>query len=600
MRKFLPIILIISLINSVIAVEVRHELYSKAVPSDDAIYDYFSGILKEAEKCLEGFLDEDAGAVNLSSSLSERVMLTAMEARYYSLKGVRSNVSTVVPPFITLSSELEELTGSQAEFLNSIKALTADGDYAAYVKARSALLRMELAVEKINGSLDDIEQLSLWNGSSELHFDVSEIRNTLKDVEDLVEQYGSLLDGYERKAIGEGITVTVSDYTPFLFQEVEIRVHAVNVTPTAVYIDGVGFELNGTSMLYSFDSLGEHEVYAEGVKDGTTVRSNVVEVYVSRIPTHILLLTSPSAFIGENVDVSGFLSDFHGNPINSSITVSVDGAEGVMETSNGLFSLNVTRDSEGVVRISASYAGNETYEASSANASIFFSRFLVTIYLEANATEIKPNEIVEFSGRIRGVEYTVPVTVFLDSSEILKLNASSEFSFKLKFSKPGVHTVSVQYPGDALHRPATSNTVEISVTETHVNLLLSFALIVILPILYVIFSRKKPGQKPEPEVTQGVEHAKATEQEERKVEEFSSSIEEAYRTLFSRLVERYRLRRSQTPRELLRSLKDEPFADKLRIITDLHERAVYGEIELDEREREMYFRLVAGLLEELE
>ncbi|MBE8539390.1 DUF4129 domain-containing protein [Geoglobus acetivorans] len=600
MRKFLPIILIISLISPVIAVETRHELYSNAVPSDDAIYDYFSDILGQAEKCLEKFLDEDASAVNISASLNERVMLTAMEARYYSLKGVRSNVSTVIPPFITLSSELEKLADSQAEFLDSMKALTKGGDYATYVRARSALLSMELSVERINGSLNDIEQLSLWNGSSELHFDVSGIRDTLKDVKGLIRQYSYLLDRYERKTIGEGITVTVSDYTPFLHQEVEIRVHAVNVTPTAIFIDGVRFSLTGTTMRYSFDTLGRHEIYAEGLKDGTTIRSNVVEVLVSRIPTHILLLSKPSALIGENVEISGFLSDFYGSPVNSTVTVSVDGAERVVETSNGLFSLNVTRDSEGYVNISASYAGNETYEASSANASIFFSRLPVTIYLEANSTEIKPNETVGFSGRITGVEYAVPVTVLIDSSKILKLNTSNEFNFTLMFTKPGVYRISVHYPGDALHRPATSSTVEIRVVATHVNLLLALVISAILLILYAMSRRKRSGQKPEPEKQHEAEHVKAAEQEERKIEEVTGSIEDVYRALFNRLVDRYRLRRSQTPRELLKSLKGEPFADKLRIITDLHERAVYGEIELDEREREMYFRLVTGLLEELE
>ncbi|HIP32697.1 MAG TPA: Ig-like domain repeat protein [Crocinitomicaceae bacterium] len=609
MRKILILILLVSLISPVNG--VRQEIYSKARPSDEGIYVYFSGILKDSEKILDKFLDEEPD-VNLSVSLEHKVKLTEEESRFYTAKGIKSNVSTVVKPFLSLSSGIKKLTQSQSIFLKSVELLF-ENNYSAYISVRTAVINMKLAADEINNSINEIEQIVLWNETSKLYFDVSELKSKLKDVYDLIAYYERLLTRFEK----DGIVVVVSDDHPFLYQEITIYVYAKNVTPTTLFIDNIEYELKNSTMKHRFEELGEHTIYAEGISNGKIVKSNVVKVYVSKIPTYIVLSSKSAAFLNENVEVTGFLSDYYGNPIEANVTVKIDGEESELTTHNGFFSFNVTKSSEGLLNISVFYAGNETYESSNASTSIFFSRFPISLYIEADKTRVSVNETVNFTGRIN-VNYSIPIHVFVNSTDVKTLNATEEFNFTLNFSNPGTYVVFVYFPGDSLHKPAESNKIEILVESTHgqelvkmmVNkiknspyyfLLVIAVAVVILASIYVKSRRKGIESKISVEELKKEEVKEGGEKVEEIVKELKlpESVEEAYKTLFKTLVNKYNLKKSLTPRELLKALKNEPFAEKLKVVTDLHEKAVYGKIELRDEERGIYFRLITEILEEI-
>ena len=616
MRKILILTLLIFLISPVNG--IRHEIYSKTSPSDEGIYLYFSEILKDAEKCLDKFLDEDPSAVNLSVSLEHKVKLTEEESRFYAAKGVKSNVSVVVKPFLPLSSGIRRLTQSQLIFLENIKFLFENrNNYSAYLNARTSLINMKLAVDEINNSINEIEQIELWNETSKLCFDVSELRSKLRDVYGLIAYYESLLTKFE----GEGLIVAVSNDHPFLYQEITIYVYAKNVTPTSLFIDDIEYKLKNNTKKHSFEELGEHIIYAEGISDGKIVKSNVVKVYVSKIPTYIILSSKSAAFLNENVEVTGYLSDYYGNPLQANVTVKIDGKESELTTHNGFFSFNVTKSSEGLLNISAFYAGNETYESSNASISIFFSRFPISLYIEADKTRVNVNETVNLTGRIYGANYSIPIHVFVNSTDIKTLNATKEFNFTLNFSNLGTYVVFAYFPGDSLHKPAESNKIEILVESAYGQelvkmmvdripnylyyLLLVIVVVVILTTVYAKSRRK--GIEGIESKTEHVEELRKEEVKERveKVEEIAKelklpeSVEEAYKVLFNTLVGRYNLKKSLTPRELLKALKNEPFAEKLKVVTNLHEKAVYGKIELKDEEKEIYFRLITEILEEI-
>jgi hypothetical protein len=614
MRKIPILILLIFLISPVNG--IRHEVYSKASPSDEGIYIYFSELLKDAGKCLDKFLDEDPNAANLSVSLYHKVKLTEEESRFYTVKGVKSNVSIVVKPFLSLSSGVKRLTQFQSIFLENVRLLFKNkNNYLAYMNARMAVINMKLAADEISNSINEIEQIELWNGTSKLHFDVSELKSKLKDVYDLIAYYESLLTRFE----GEGIIVVVSDDHPYLYQEVTIYVYAKNVTPTTLFIDDIEYELKNSTMKHSFKELGEHTIYAEGISNGKIVKSNVVKVYVSKIPTCIVLSSKSVAFLNENVEVNGYLSDYYGNPLQANVTVKVDGEEVKLTTHDGFFSFNVTKSSEGLLNISAFYAGNETYESSNASISIFFSRFLISLYIESDKTRVSVNETVNFTGRIYGINYSIPIYVFVNFTDVKTLNVTKKFNFALNFTNPGTYLVFAYFPGDSLHKPAESNRIEIiaesgyssqELVKMMINNIpnsLYYLLLVVIAVIAVILTSVyvKSRRKGIESKTEHVEELKKEEVKERveKVEEIAKelklpeSVEEAYKVLFSTLVSRYNLKKSLTPRELLKALKNEPFVEKLKVVTDLHEKAVYGKIELKDEEREIYFRLVTEILE---
>lgn len=632
MRKILILILLIILIPPVTG--VRHEVYSEAKYSDEGIWQHFSNILKDAENCLDNFLEESPSAINLSVSLEHKVKLTDEESRFYAAKGVKSNVSLVVKPFVPLSSGIKKLSQYQSIFLKNIELLSEnEGDYTAYTNARTAVISMKLSADAINESLYVIEKVELWNGTSKLYFDVSELKSKLKDVYDLIAYYESLLTKFEfEEEMEEILVVAVSDNNPFLYQEIKIYVYAKNVIPTALFIDDIEYDiegnLEGNLKRHSFDEIGEHTIYAEGIGGEKIVKSNVVKVYVNKIPTNIVLSSKSAAFLKENVEVTGFLSDYYGNPLQTKVTVKVDGGEEELGTHGGFFNFNVTKSSEGFLHISTFYAGNETYESSTANTSIFFSRFPTSLYIEANKTHVNVNETISFAGRIYGVDYTIPIHIFVNSTDIKALNSTKEFYFDLNFSNPGTYEVYAYFPGNSLHKPAESNRIEIVVELSSQGMVKTisdkisknfpyyFLLVIVVAILVFVYARYLRKKALRKEVELKVEHTEDVmeivediEEEKEEVKEeiikvsrtlkLPESVEEAYRRLFNTLVGKYNLKKSLTPRELLKSLRSEPFAEKLKFATKLHEKAVYSNIKLKDEEREMYFRLITEILEDL-
>ncbi len=616
MRKLLMMLILLTLLMHPASAQKweRHELYSDAVPSDEGIHEFFSGLLGDAEKCLESFLYEDGEAVTLSKSFSNTVMLTSEEIRFYSMKGVESNASLVISPFLSMSFGVEKLTQSQATFLSSMETFAeGKGSYSTYLSARSALTNMRIALEEINRSVSEIESISLWNGSSEIYFDVSGMKNRIKEVRGLISYYEELLAEYEGEFVAEGIVVVVSDNHPFLYQEIEIHVIAVNVTPTALFIDGIEHSPEGNVVRYSFEELGTHTVYAEGVKNGKVYRSNTVKIHVIKIPTHIILSAERVSLLNEDVKVEGFISDFYGKPLNVNVSVSIDGNERILHAENGFFSVSVTRDSEGFVNVNAHYPGNETYGESESSISVFFSRFPVTIYIEANRTEIGPNGSVEFGGEIHGVDYPVNIEIFRNSSKVMTLSTSGNFTFTLSFPDRGKYSVFAFFAGDSLYKPAKSNEITVTViaaeypaygkvlsvrfsdlTTSHIVLMAAIITLILL-VWFALRQRKGEEHRVAETEVDDEEDNEAPAPAEMRV--LPDDISESYRLLFNELIQKYGLKKSLTPRELLSSLKKEQFYEKLKIVTELHEKAVYGEVELDVEEKGVYIRLISEILE---
>ncbi|AGK61044.1 hypothetical protein Asulf_01043 [Archaeoglobus sulfaticallidus PM70-1] len=620
MRKILIIILITFIIFP--ANGIRHEIYSESKYSDEGIYNYFTKILKDYNSCLNMFLDENRKALNESKSLADKINLIVEENRLYLAKGVRSNVSVVLKPFVRLSEGTESLVENQRIFLDNIELV---GNYSSYLKCRDSLLRMKIAFGEINSSVRDIEKIELYNGSSLLKFDVSEIKSTLADVYDLILFYESLLAKYELEEISkhglEGIFVSVSDVNPFIYQNIIIHVYAVNVTPLFLNIGDERYSISGNvEMVYEFNKTGKHIIYAEGIKNGEIVKSNIVAVNVTKIPTYIILQSRTSAFLMENVAVNGYLLDYYNRPVFDNITVNVDGR--ILNFTQA-FSLNVTRSSEGLVDITAIYPGNETYQSTMVRTSIFFSRFPVSITLQANRTEVSVNESVLFYGKVSANE-TIQLQIFVNSTEAGALNAVKDFNFTLRFPKSGKYRVAVYFPGDSMYREEWSNSAEILVKEEtglanfvwektgikrtsfiKADFIGSMGIVILIVVAFVIFGiiarkifRIQYKQETETVKTSKSEPAEIKHEEKTEIV-IPKDIAKAYNLLFQTIIDRYKLKKSLTPREVVRELRNESFIDKLRFVTSIHEKVIYGKMSADEKEREKYFVYIEELMKDI-
>jgi len=668
MRKILALtlLLVLLLLTSPIS-GVRHEVYSEASFSDEGIHSYFSHILEDAGNCLDKFIEEGPDADNFASSLESEMKVTEEESRFYAAKGIESNVSWVAEPFSSLSGGIKKIVIFQSVFLTNLEIVKSESDYSAYVRARTAVIHMRMGADEINRSLDVIESIELWNETSKLLFDVSDLREKLKDVYALIGSYEKMLEKYELEApIFEErlFVVVVSDEHPVLYQEITIHLYARNATPLLLFIGNSTFELkNQTTQTkkYCFEQSGEHLIYAEGAtKRGELIKSNTLKVYVDKIPTSITLSSKYAAFLDKDVKVAGLLVDYYDNPLHAAnVTVKVGRGKNELTTDKmGCFYFYCTGSAEGYLNVSAFYPGNNTYKSSSANLSVFFSRLPVLLRIESDKTYTNANEIVNFTGSVYVINqsHTVLLTIFVDSISVKTLTSEEDFDFSLRFSSPETYEVYAFFPGDSLFKPAKSNVVKIVVETAGVfgngglerivipgvfgNLL--FYLLVILAAIVLILIvtrartlkvkilalrdkilaafaliftgihtlkdkilalRRERGEKQKNKPVENPEIGIVEEEKKAEPEEISGvnylesvGVEEAYKLLFDSIVSKYDFKKSLTPRELLKTLKKEPFAEMMEKVTELHEKAVYGNIEITDGEKEIYFKAINEIL----
>ncbi|MDI6885197.1 MAG: Ig-like domain-containing protein, partial [archaeon] len=670
------------------------------------------GILGDAGNCMDKFIEESPDADKFASSLESLLELTEEESRFYAAKGIESNVSSVLSPFRSLSGGVKKITFFQVVFITNYGILKNESDYEAYVSARTAVITMRAGADGINSSLDGIERIELWNETSMLLFNVSELRDKLKDVYALIDHYEKLLEQYEIEvpAFEEYLlVVVVSDDHPFLYEEIEIYVYARNVTALSLFVDNASYELKNQTgeqtKEHSFEEPGEHVIYAEGItEEGENITSNIVKVFVNKIPTFITLSSKYAAFVNERVKITGLLVDYHNEPLHgANVTVKIRDEETELTAGrSGSFEFYGTKNSEGHLNVSAFYPGNNTYKSSSANISIFFSRFPVSLHIEADETHINVNETVNFTGSVYGINsnYAVPLIIFVNDTSVKTVTGTKDFNFSLLFSNPGTYEVYAFFPGDSLFKPAESNVVKITVIEkaevagkrvegiiSKFNLLFYLLLILVAIISFfaglyartlkrklhtlgerlripagfsfthlhsrtpkvkmhalgsklhafrakiltpiasiftVIYARafkwkfyafskgknklralmEKKGTELKNRTAEnpGIE---VVEEEKEYYEEVPEvdilegvDLEGAYKLLFDTMVDKYNLKKSFTARELLELIKKkkEPFMTMLEEVTEIYEKAVYGNVELVAEEREIYFKGIEEIL----
>jgi hypothetical protein len=454
----------------------RHETYSAAPSSDEGIYSFFSDVIRDAGVCLDNVVDESPDADTRASRLESGIKLAVEESRFYAVKGFESNVSRVVQPFSAPSGGVKKLTTYQLVFLTNYEILKNESDYSAYVEARTAIVNMRSGADAINCSLDGIALIELWNETTTLNFNVSYLSERLIDVYALIDHYEQLLEQYkvEAPAFEEDLpVVVVSDEHPLLYEEITIHEYANKTSTLSLFIDNTTHSLkNQTSeqrKKHRFENPGEHDIYAEGTTvDGKNIKSNIVKVDVSKIPTFIVLSYPYSALLNERIKITGLIVDYYDKPLHAvNVTVEAGEEETVTTDVSGRFVFYGTRSSEGYLKVSAFYPGNGTYKSSSANGSIFFSRFPISLQIAADKTNINVNETVKFMGLVSGISrnYTIPLSIFLNDRGEETITAENDFAFSLPFSQSGTYEVYVLFSGDSLFTDAKSNVVTIKVTE---------------------------------------------------------------------------------------------------------------------------------------
>ncbi|MCQ4152862.1 MAG: hypothetical protein NOM71_01215, partial [Archaeoglobi archaeon] len=385
MRRLIAIIALIALICQA---EARHERFSAAEQSDEWVHEFFSIFLKEFETSLRDMAKSEI-RVNETEKIRETLEIVSGEIEFYRKRGVESNASLAINPFLEFSRNLNALSSAQVEFLEGMRNLKEKKGN--YLQVASAIARARNSIAEMRKNLDEIDSIVLYKNSTALKFNTSGVRDALGDVEKIFETYESIAKAYE----ADGIWVLVSKQSPVLFENVTIWIHAKNVTPKSLFIDGIRLEPKET--VYSFETVGKHFLYAEGLKGSEVVKSEVVEVDVKKIPTYIFL-NANSAFVGNEAEVDGLVQDYYGGKMSAPLRVLIDGSEQLLESDGGFFSLKIRRNLECSVKVEVFYDGNATHEGAYARETVHFLRFPVWIRLESDKERVAVGENVSFIG----------------------------------------------------------------------------------------------------------------------------------------------------------------------------------------------------------
>ncbi len=577
MRKAL---LILVLVSSLICPVSAQQIYSKATPSDLGIYNYFSKILKDSTKNLQNFLDENRN-VNSSLNIYRKVLTVEKEYIYYKSFGVKTNLSIVIPPFLSLTKNIATLRRCQVDYLRN------SGNVSLYLKLKKDVSTMSIALENIRVAVKKIGDIELYNGNRPLKFDVKPIEREIARATKLLSVYKKI------QPKKPGLYLAVSNTEPYLFQPVYIFVYRNNVTNVSLFIDNSTIKLSTSVLKYNFTELGKHKLYAVGMLKNATVKSNVVVVNVTKIPTYLTLYYPKKAHIFEVVWLRPILFDAYGKLLRAKLEVYYNGSK-MNVTSNT--DIPLTSHVSRAVNVLVKFYGNKTLRAASAQATIKFLKFPVRITLSANKTRVLVGKNVTFSGTIFGVN-RAKIYVLVNSVPAKVLSAKNSFNFTLRFEKPGKYKIEVYYPGDPIHSSASSNVLTIGVHYAQsFNI---FLVVLAVVIAGIAFARLLVGRR-------GSEEESVEKVVEIKKPEVKETVEEVekpvygdlgamYRKIFKKLVEIHGLNEGLTPRELSNILGWED----LKILTKIHEKIVYGKMKPSMKEIDEFMAAFERLSEKI-
>ncbi|AFK22120.1 hypothetical protein [Pyrococcus sp. ST04] len=585
MKKVLLLVLMFLILSPVGAVE-RQLRYEDVKSNDEGVYIFFSSLAKLSNEVLE-LVVEEGNATSKFELLDTIVNKTLWELPYYRSIGVGARIEKFLKPFIKMRDGLRDVKTGQAEFFRWYNVLKKSRSFSAYSKAASALILMKNGRDTIVEASKEIKSLNfiMENGSVK-RIDVN-FEDNIERLDRLIDYYSRLL---ERLKVPEGFFVNVSKLNPYATEPVIIYGAGEGLKNIILYVGNESFDVGSPfSITYSFPRPGVYEVYATAVNGSRLVKSNIIVVNVTKMPTKIVVEKRVYGYVSTPLVLSGSLVDALSRPLaNRTLLVISSGEETYVITDvNGVFRKIYSLDSLGTINVRILFEGDDVYENSSASVTLVFLRLPVTLKIEGEE-KARIGSTYRVYGEALGLRNGT-LLIYVDNRTHGSVNVrNSKFTFNLTFEVPGTHEIFVAFPGDNTHAPAKSNVLVVKVYVPPYAEVAGFILLLIL--MYAVFriTKRKRSKK---KITLHDIIAGVEEREEEK-----RSVREAYRWLYKRLISQYGLKPSITPRELYRFLSKERFAPYLRKVTAIHEVHVYGMRRLPSKTVKDFFRSLSVLI----
>lgn len=547
-------LLIFLLITPVLA-EPRQIPLKEVRESDEGYYIFFSALLELYSKSLGDVLNE-----NLNSTSYER--LTSI--LNFLIEEQNERLRNFLPPFLEFHRGIGKIIEGQRAFFKG--------------KMLSGVAMMKEGISESELALSNIESLEFKTEDGEKRLNVDKVKDKLERVKELVSAYEFLA----RKKVNAPLVLYVSDENPFIYENVTFYGIARNFSEVILHIGNESFKVKVVegefSLDYIFYSPGVYIAYAEA----GNVKSNVIRINVTKIPTRII---APKVVVGrifQDVYVNGSLVDYMGNPIQGELMTPIGNV-----SVNGSFSIKLRYERYGNYAVNLYYPGSDVYESSKANVRLVILRLPITIRISSEREKVRAGKEFRVYGN---VSVDVPIELCVDDncSPIDVKNGS--FNATLALKDVGMHKVYAYFKGNELYEPAKSNIVIVEVYSYPVR---EIAVAVFLLLIIFLLLKLKPRKM------QGIEMSEEEIKELLKTEETpeeTPTVRDSYRNIYFTLIRKFNLGRSTTPRELLNFLRDKPFWDHLAKVTMGHEKEVYAGRKLSLSEIKAFFRALANLM----
>jgi hypothetical protein len=546
--------------------------------------------------------------INDSKSSFEKTAYLNSEINVYKEYGMDTPAISVIPYFYDFSENLEDLSGLCQEFNKNLELNTTSSKYFAKLIGADIVEKIHL----MKSNLRDIKDISeLKKDNETLNFDTSNVEKSLDYLE---LKFSKNIENIGNVTPSSNLTIFISPKNPLIYENTTIYGTGLNgngkiiITGPENITENIVLKNNHYSTQYLFKKSGIYTLkltqYGRESED--------IEVNISKIPTKIISENYFEFLVLKENNILGKVIDFYGNPITSG---EIFFENKTLNLKNGTFNIPVYSDYEKMNNCTLKFVETEKYLSSEKNIKINFSKPILNIQIYSEIGKINKNEPLTITGTFeKGQDLNLKLWVGNNSIEYF--NSNGTFKKEILFEKPGNYEVFVTFDGNDYYDLSKSNVLMINVTDDDkdINLFTAFIsqaaeinwkiLILILLIiafgikfsdLYNIFKNKTQ----EKTVKKYPDNILPKSSEKSAVIEKTVLLE--YQELYNKIMKKYNINVEFTPNELLKYLKkiNPKIYYDLKIITKIHEKAVYGKEKLGKNIIKQFHDLIKRVLENL-
>jgi len=566
------------LIGNVYALGINPDNVSE---DDQYTYNYFNNILESFSNVFENLIIDNETYINQSVDIFNELDLLKNETLLYKNHNITSPVDYIVQPFYKFSKDLVYVCKLNKRLEDDLSKNTTES----LIDAKATLVEINKTLISMDNILNEIDNITcLKKGNETLLFNTSNIRK-------IITLYNQKLFRYNIPDV-EGLKIYISDSNPIIFENVSIYGVAENGNIT-VYIGNCTYNLtvknNTFSMIYSFNKEGIYEIYA--IQNGN--KSNIIYANVSKIPTYILTdRDAYSGYVNENITIGGYVVDYYGEKVNGTIIIQNNS----VPLNNGLFIYKISSNKSIKMNITLMYNGDKYHLPSEKTLPIEFLKYPTSIVISTNKYNITSGESINITGKIFGVNRTVDVYIVVNNKTYKKIKTNGNFIANISFNSSGVYEIYAVYYGNDIYEGSKSNIIEIDVEEeSYLTYIIIGILVILIGVYAYKFRKNNNGDKKEVKEKSEVEKIK---KKKIKTTTIPNDVAEAYKILFNRLAEKYSISKNVTPRELLKIIKNKnpKIYDDLKFVTEIHEKYVYGGLDIDKDTLNKYLQTIKKIL----